>query len=186
MKNNLGAFVALIAALWGGGAAAAVSEPIYVIFSIMGPQAFGSQIINGIVQPESLWHATEKDAVEEIRREFGEQHAGQQRYIGFSVALTPILNLKPDQLKAEVVSALNLAERYSIPVFYYLDDQHFWWASPELSQNSEMLEWSDFPKAGETHGPVVPRYWLNWGDPAVIYRVLGKSIQSARLYRDEK
>jgi hypothetical protein len=49
--------------------------------------------------------------IEEMRREFCEQHGKQQRYVGFSIALTPTLNLKPDQLKAQVVNALNLAER---------------------------------------------------------------------------
>ncbi|MBX9723988.1 MAG: hypothetical protein K2X81_21460, partial [Candidatus Obscuribacterales bacterium] len=148
---------------------AAVSEPRYVIFTIMGPQTFGSQVINGIVQPQPLWHATEKNAVEEMKKEFGEQRAGQEKYIGFSICLTPTLNLKPEQLKAEVVDALDLAERNKIPVFFHLDDEHFWWASPELSHNSEMSEWSDFPKPGEKHGPVVPRYWLNWGDPVGVY-----------------
>lgn len=32
-----------------------------------------------------------------------------------------------------------------------------------------MSEWSDFPKPGQSQGPVVPRYWVNWGDPAVVY-----------------
>jgi hypothetical protein len=169
LKNNLGALVALIAALWIASAPAAVSEPTYVSFSITGPLALGPQIINGIVQPESVWYSTEKDSVEEMKREFGEQHAGQQRYIAFSVCLTQTLNLKPDQLKAEVVRGLNLAERNSIPVFFHLDDEHFWWASPELSRNPEMQEWTDFPKGGQTYGPVLPRYWLNWGDPAHVY-----------------
>src|SRR5271163_1895227 len=106
MKNNLGALVALIATLWVAAASAAVHEPTYVVFSIMGPQVLGPRIINGIVQPESVWDATEKGAVEEMRKEFGEQHAGQQRYSGFSICLTPTLNLKPDQLKAQVVRAL--------------------------------------------------------------------------------
>src|SRR5271168_1811183 len=135
MKSNLGALVALIAALWIAGASAAVSEPAYVTFTISGPQALGPQIINGIVQPESVWYSTEKDSVEEIKKWFGEQHAGQQRYMGFSISLTPTLNLKPDQLKAEVGRALDLAEHNNIPVFFHLDDEHFWWASPELSQN---------------------------------------------------
>jgi len=169
MKNNLGALVALIATLWVAAASAAVHEPTYVVFSIMGPQVLGPRIINGIVQPESVWDATEKGAVEEMRKEFGEQHAGQQRYIGFSICLTPTLNLKPDQLKAQVVRALDLAELNSIPVFFHLDDEHFWWASPELSRNPAMQEWSDFPKLGVTHGPVVPKYWLNWGGPVYVY-----------------
>jgi len=135
----------------------------------MGPQALGPQIINGIVMPASVWDSREKLAVEEIRSHFGEQRAGQQRHIGFSISLTPTLNLKPEQLKAQVLRALDLAERNNIPVFFHLDDQHFWWQSPELSKNPEMLEWSDFPKPGERHGPVVPSYWLSWGDPAAVY-----------------
>jgi len=54
MKNNLGALVALIAALLVAGASAEVSEPTYVIFSIMAPQALGPEIINGILQPEDI------------------------------------------------------------------------------------------------------------------------------------
>ena len=168
-NNKFGACVALIAAFWTAATFAAVGEPNYVVFSIMGPQTLGPVNVNGIVQPESVWDSIERTSVEEIRKAFGEQHAGQQRYVGFSVSLTPTLNLQPDQLKAQVVRALDLAERNNIPVFLHLDDQHFWWANPALSRNSEMVEWSDFPKPGESHGPVVPRYWLNWGDPAAVY-----------------
>ncbi len=170
MKNNLCALVALLTAFWVAGASAAVaSEPTYVIFAIMGPQGLGAENINGIVMPESTWRSREDGSVEEIRRQFGQQRAGQQRYIGFSVALLPTLNLSPAQLKAEVVHALDLAEQKNIPVFFHLDDQHFWWLNHELSQNPETQEWSDFPKAGQTQGPVVPRYWLNWGDPPSVY-----------------
>lgn len=161
--------VVLIAAIWISAASAAVNEPSYVIFSIMGPQGFGPQIINGIVRPEDGWDSVEKEQVEDIRKQFGEQRSAQQKYIGFSIALTPTLNLKPEELKAQVVKALNLAESNSIPVFFHLDDQHFWWLNTELSHNPAMQEWSEFPKAGETSGRVVPRYWLNWGDPASVY-----------------
>ncbi len=157
-------------ALMSNSASVAIPEPNYVTFSIMGPMAFGPKIINGIVQPRSLWAETEKTAVEEMRKEFGEQRPGQQRYIGFSVWI-PTLNLTLEQLKAEIVSALDLAERNKIPVFFHLDDEHMLWGNPEFLQNKEMAEWSDFPKAGSKQGPVVPRYWLNWGDPANVYPV---------------
>lgn len=140
----------------------------YVIFSIhMGPEALGTD--GGEVQPESVWIARETSALEDIKREFGEQRAGQDRYVGFSVVLTPTLNVTPTQLQAEVVRALDLAEHNKIPIFFHLDDQHAWWRSPELSHNPQMVEWSDFPKAGQASGPVVPRYWLNWGDPVAVY-----------------
>ena len=162
--------VILIGALSMLAAEAAEKEPNYVIFTIMGPQGLGPEAAQAeSVVPETVWDAREKNAVEEIKGEFGEQQANQQRYVGFSVSLTPTLNLKPVQLKAQIVYALDLAERNKIPVFFHLDDQHFWWRSPELSHNQEMVEWSDFPKPGEIHGPEVPRYWLNWGDPAVVY-----------------
>ncbi len=89
MKNSLGAFVVLIAALCLSGSSSAVSESPYVTFVIMGPQGFGPSIINGIVQPEALWHSTKNNSVEEIKKVLGEQHDGQPRYVGFSVALTP-------------------------------------------------------------------------------------------------
>lgn len=178
MKNKSTALIALIASFWIAGASAAVREPTYFVFTIMGPQTLGPRIINGIVQPESVWYSTEKGAVEEMKREFGAQRVGQPRYIGFSVSLTPTLNLKPAQLKAEVVRALNLAESNNIPVFFHLDDQHFWWASPELWRNSQMVEWSDFPTAGQTHGPIVPRYWLNWAirQPSSLRRLLASPV----------
>lgn len=172
MNKYPGTLLAIVAALWvtlASAASAAPGEPTYVIFSIMGPQALGPENINGIIQPESTWHDRENGSVEELVREFGRQKPGQQRYIGFSIALTPTLNLTETKLKAEVVHALDLAEQAGIPVFLHLDDQHFWFASPELAKNPEMQEWSDFPKEGQRTGPVVPRYWLNWGDPAAVY-----------------
>lgn len=160
-----------LAFFFSAGACIAQPEPNYVVFSIMGPQAFGPKIVNGIVQPQSLWSSTEKKAVEEIRKAFGEQRPGQSRYVGFSVCLTPTLNLTIAELKAEVIAALDLSERNKIPVFFHLDDEHFMWANPEFLRNSDMAEWSDFPKPGQSRGPLLRRYWLNWGDPAGVYPV---------------
>ena len=108
-------------------------------------------------------------SVQEIREEFGHQPPGRERYVGFSEVLFPTLNVKPEELKSRVIFALDTAERDEVPVFFHLDDEHFWFKSPDLWQNPEMVEWSAFPKPGEIHGPIAPRYWLDWGDPAHVY-----------------
>ena len=149
-------------------ATAAVSsaeEPRYVIFSIMGPEAMGSSIGS----KTGDWNARLQDSVAEMRGEFGPQRPGRNRYLGFSVALVPTLNLTPDQLKAQIVLALDIADREGIPVFFHIDDEHFWWRSAELAGNPDMIEWSDFPKAGESRGPAAPRYWLPRGDPPSVF-----------------
>ena len=156
---------ALIAFLIGTAAPLSAVEPAYVIMTIMGPDAMGSSV----GKDEAAWNREEQDEVSNIRGEFGAQPAGRDRYVGFSVALTPTLNLDPGHLKAQVTLALDLAERNDLPVFFHLDDQHFWWRSPELSRNPDMTEWSDFPKPGEKSGPAVPRYWLPWGDPPSVF-----------------
>lgn len=98
---------------------AAEKEPNYVIFTIMGPQGLGPEAVQAeSVVPETVWDAREKNAVQEIRGEFGEQQANQQRYVGFSVSLTPTLNLKHAQLKVQIVYAMDLADRNKIPVFF--------------------------------------------------------------------
>ena len=61
MKKIHGAFIALIAAaFFVGGSSAAVTEPTYVIFAIMGPQALGPETKDGIAMPEAAWHSSEK------------------------------------------------------------------------------------------------------------------------------
>lgn len=157
--------LAALALIFLSAGAAAEENPRYVVMSLLGPEARGSS--TGPAQED--WLAQEREAVAEIRREFGPQGPGRKRYVGYSVALLPVLNLTPAQLKTEVSAALDLAEREGVPVFFHLDDEHFWWRSPELSRNPEMTEWSDFPAPGEARGPAVPRYWLPWGDPPSVY-----------------
>jgi hypothetical protein len=139
------------------------AEPDYVIFSIMGG--------NGMNPNETTERAEEKIriSVEEMREEFGRQLPGKERYVGFSEVLFPTLNVAPEELKSRVIFALDAAEHNEVPVFFHLDDEHFWFRSPALWQNPEMVEWSAFPKPGETRGPIVPRYWLDWGGPPHVY-----------------
>lgn len=96
--------------------------------------------------------------VPEVKAEFGAQPAGSPRYIGFGVALltfkTPI-----DELRRIVTRALDMAEESGLPVYFQLDDMNF---MPEYSDDS-MVEWTAFPKPGETSGPRAKYYWLNWG-----------------------
>jgi hypothetical protein len=95
----------------------------------------------------------------EVKAEFGAQPAGSPRYVGFGVALltfkTPI-----EEMRGMVTRALDLAEETGLPVFIELDDMNF---MPEYSDAS-MVEWTAFPKPGETHGPRAKYYWLNWGN----------------------
>ncbi|MBS2004820.1 MAG: hypothetical protein U0103_14095 [Candidatus Obscuribacterales bacterium] len=169
-KLKIKMIVALVTvSLLGSAISAAAREPNYVIFSFQTSGGFAPPGKNIGEPTEDVWDAEERRLVEQLRQEFGEQRPGQQRHIGFSVDLTPTLNVRPEQLKTEVKLALDLAELNSIPVLFHLDDQHFWWQSPELCRSPDMVEWSDFPKKGQAHGPVVPKYWLNWGTPVAVY-----------------
>jgi len=94
----------------------------------------------------------------EIKAEFGTQSPGRSRYIGFGVALMT-LKTPPEELRSQVVHALDLAGQTGMPVLIKLDDMNF---TAELTDPS-MVEWTGFPKPGETHGPVAKHYWLNWG-----------------------
>ncbi|MCI0717430.1 MAG: hypothetical protein L0338_00325, partial [Acidobacteria bacterium] len=95
----------------------------------------------------------------EIKAEFGAKPAGSSRYVGFGAALmtlkTPI-----EELRRQVVRALDLAEETGLPVLLKLDDMNFTleYADPSMG------EWTQFPKPGETHGPAAKHYWLNWGN----------------------
>lgn len=156
-KLKIKMIVALVTvSLLGSAISAAAREPNYVIFSFQTSGGFAPPGKNIGEPTEDVWDAEERRLVEQLRQEFGEQRPGQQRHIGFSVDLTPTLNVRPEQLKTEVKLALDLAELNSIPVLFHLDDQHFWWQSPELCRSPDMVEWSDFPKKGQAHGPVVP------------------------------
>ena len=96
--------------------------------------------------------------VPEVKAEFGALPAGSPRYVGFSVALltftTPV-----EELRRRVTRALDHAEESGLPVSFQLDDMNF---MPEYS-DPFMVEWTAFPKPGETVGPRAEHYWLNWG-----------------------
>jgi hypothetical protein len=166
--------LAALVTLFCPGTCAAESEPTYVVIGIMGPSAITTEaeaVIPRETMLESDVVAIERNSLAEIKDNFGEQHPHQLRYVGFAINLIPTLNLTPAQLKSQVILALDMAERNKIPVFFHLDDEHFWWRSEELSHDPAMQEWSDFPKSGSTIGPVVPKYWLNWGDPVAVFPV---------------
>ncbi len=149
-------------------AALAADDPPYVVFTLMGPDAMSVQG-DGPDSSTVLNERVIREGTQDLRERFGEQKAGQARYIGYSVALVPVLNVPPAQLKAQVNLALDAAQRTGIPVFLHLDDEHFWSRSPELFKDPAMVEWTDFPKEGEKAGPVVPRYWLDWGEPSDVF-----------------
>jgi hypothetical protein len=83
--------------------------------------------------------------------------------VGFTPALLRSLNWPLELLKSRVVQGLELADQTGLPVFFHMDDIHFWYDRTDLHKNPDNVEWSAFPEEGETHGPIIPRYWLNWG-----------------------
>jgi hypothetical protein len=116
------------------------AEPLYIIFQLgTGQSDFEKQL-------------------PEIKSEFGSSHVDSSRYIGFGVALMT-LKTPPEELRREVTHAVDLAEQNDMPVLLKLDDMNF---SEERTDPSE-VEWTAFPKPGESHGPLAKHYWLNWG-----------------------
>jgi hypothetical protein len=95
----------------------------------------------------------------EIKAEFGSRPSGRPRYVGFGIALMT-LKTPLEELRKQVVHALDLAEQTGLPVLIKLDDMNF---TPEYTDPT-MVEWTGFPKPGETQGPVAKHYWLNWGN----------------------
>jgi hypothetical protein len=63
------------------------------------------------------------------------------------------------ELQRNVEAALDTSEKTGYPVLIHLDD----WNFPPPSTDPDWVEWTAFPKPGETHGPLVKRRWLNWG-----------------------
>jgi hypothetical protein len=105
--------------------------------------------------------------VRELKAEFGTQSPESNRHVAFCPGLTHALDLQPSVLKQRIVMALDVADETGIPVYFHLDDMHFWTSRSDMHNDPEAVEWSAFPAPGETHGPIVPRYWLNWGSWAV-------------------
>lgn len=131
------------------------AEPAYVILEVSRCEGVDDNLLENPLVP---------GVVDEIMREFGTLGVSGRRYLGFSPCLLPALNLTIPVLRARVVQALDLAERTGLAVFFHLDDMHFWYKRTELIRDPEAVEWSAFPKKGEAYGPIVPRYWLNWGN----------------------
>jgi len=129
------------------------AEPTYVVFHLHSEWIDENRLDNALLP----------GVLDEIRRELGASASGSSRYVGFSPGLLFVSNLTPQVLVARVKQALDLAEQTGLPVFFHLDDMHFWYRRSDLIRDPEAVEWSAFPRNGEVNGPLVPRYWLNWG-----------------------
>jgi alpha-L-rhamnosidase len=138
------------------GAQGAKDEPRYVFFQ------FGGTESETPIQPLLA------GLVKDLKDQFGAQPPGANRYVGFTPGLFFSLNWPADMLRSRVNEALDLAEATGMPVFFHMDDMHFWWNCKELHADPHAVEWSDFPKPGEDHGPIIARYWLNWGSWVVF------------------
>ena len=136
-------------------AVAAQQEPTYVVFMVGG-------------ETDSPTNPRLPPSVQEVKDRFGARPSGSNRYIGFTPGLLFSLNLSVETLRSLVDQALDIAEQTDMPVFFHLDDMHFWWKRTELHKDPSNVEWSDFPAPGQNHGPVIERYWLNWGQFVVF------------------
>ena len=86
-----------------------------------------------------------------------------QRQIGFGLVLYT-LSTPPEGLKAQVIAALDKAEKSGYPVLIHMDD----WNYPPRSEDPEVVEWTDWPSPGSKHGPLAKNRWINWGSWFVV------------------
>lgn len=128
-----------------------VEEPTYLVLQLMG------MTDNAAVSTRL------PSILEELKETFGANPADSKRHLGFAPGLMPSLNWPAEVLKSRIVQGLELADQTGIAIFFHLDDHHFWDKRTDLHKDPDNVEWSAFPKAGESHGPIIPRYWLNWG-----------------------
>jgi hypothetical protein len=89
---------------------------------------------------------------------FRPQPPENPRQVGFGT-LIYTLKTPTDAIREQVEDALDTAERTGYPVLFQLDD----WNFPEQSQDPALVEWTDWPQEGTSHGPLVKRRWINWG-----------------------
>jgi hypothetical protein len=100
---------------------------------------------------------------EEFAEEFAPAPADSARQVGFAILLYT-LNTPIEQMVRQVEQTLDTAERTGYPVLIHLDD----WNYPAASSDPSVVEWTAFPGAGESHGPLVRRRWINWGSWFVV------------------
>ena len=110
-----------------------------------------------------------RPALKEIKDFYGPNDPTSNRLYGFSLWSLMLFKQSPDEMRAILNQAFDMAEDFDTPVYLHLDMLHNSPSSdpfkgPELKfyEDPMMCEWVAFPKPGESHGPV-PRYWCNWG-----------------------
>lgn len=126
-----------------------------------------SQYIIFAIQNMPLANA--RPALAEIKEFYGPNDPASNRLYGFSLWSLMLFKQSPDELRAVLNQAFDMAEEFDLPVYLHVDMLHNSpsgdkFKGPELKfyEDPMMCEWVAFPKSGETHGPV-PRYWCNWG-----------------------
>jgi len=113
--------------------------------------------------------AKTREAVIQIRDFYGPNDPKSKRLIGFS-RMSIMLFKQSIQEKRDIVNMVfDIAEEFDMPVYLHLDMLHnsptsdkFEGPEKKFYDDPMMCEWVDFPKPGQTHGPV-PRFWNNWG-----------------------
>lgn len=173
LKGGMTLFSLFASMLFSQMGVYADSEPRYVLFQFQGMEG------DMPVLPDL------PAFVAELKEQFGAQPADAVRHVGFTPGLISSLNLPVETLRSRVNQALDVAEQTGMPVFFHMDDMHFWWQRKDLHSDPECVEWSDFPAPGETQGPVIERYWLNWGS-FIVFPAPPPNFESPRFKEDVK
>lgn len=173
LKGMINIFPLLASMLFTQMGVCADSEPRYVLFQYQGMEG------DMPVLPDL------PAFVAELKEQFGASPADAVRHVGFTPGLISSLNLPVEALRSRVNQALDVAEQTGMPVFFHMDDMHFWWQRKDLHSDPECIEWSDFPVLGKEQGPVIERYWLNWGS-FIVFPAPPPNFESPRFKEDVK
>jgi hypothetical protein len=91
-------------------------------------------------------------------QQFTPRPKSSNRHIAFSILLKTLIT-PVRELRAQVTQALDTAEQTGYPVLFQLDD----WNYNLPSSDPKLVEWTNWPTAGQSHGSLVKRRWINWG-----------------------
>lgn len=111
--------------------------------------------------------------VGELPQLFGTVNAQSPFKYAFGLPGPMLLTQSIQEMQYQVNTAFDIAEKYSVPVYFQLDDinnytdQFGSGATPKFYNNPSWCEWVSFPASGEAWGGQangrLPYFWFNWG-----------------------
>lgn len=92
-----------------------------------------------------------------LAERLGARGDGETRQLAFGLSFAPLM--VEDQIPGVIREAFRAAERHDLAVAFSLDSHYFWQNRPDLWQDPENVEWSDW------HGKANRARYLDWGAP---------------------